>query len=138
MSASDLADEVRRLADLGLEGLRAEWRRRYGTPPALRSASLLRRNLAWRMQAERFGGLPEETRKLLLQKRSPPVGPGPRPGARLAREWRGVRHEVEILEGGVRYAGETYESLSQVARHITGTRWNGPRFFGLRESGGRG
>jgi hypothetical protein len=57
-------------------------------------------------------------------------------GVRLAREWRGVRHEVEVLEGGViLYQGSRYDSLSSVARAITGVRWNGPRFFGLRPIG---
>ena len=54
------------------------------------------------------------------------------PGSRLAREWRGVRHDVEVVEEGILYRGKVYSSLSEVARHITGVRWNGPRFFGLR------
>jgi hypothetical protein len=53
-------------------------------------------------------------------------------GTKLTREWRGVRYEVETVERGVAYAGERYASLSEVARLITGSRWNGPRFFGLR------
>jgi hypothetical protein len=55
------------------------------------------------------------------------------PGTRLAREWRGKRHEVEIMAVGVRYQDQSYRSLSEVARAITGTRWNGLRFFGLRQ-----
>jgi hypothetical protein len=129
----DIADEVRALMRLDLNSLREVWRRRWGPPPSLRSADLLRRNIAWRIQAEAFGGLDEHTRKVVMKK-GVAAGPLLTPGVRLAREWRGVRHEVEVLETGVRYAGETYESLSQVARKITGTRWNGPRFFGLRQT----
>ncbi len=55
-------------------------------------------------------------------------------GMRLAREWAGRRHEVVVVDGGVIYDGSTYGSLSEVARHITGQRWNGPRFFGLRQA----
>lgn len=133
MSAGDVADEVRRLETLKLEDLRAEWRRRYGTAPKLRSADLLRRNLAWRMQAERYGGLDPALQKLVFQKRGALGAPELRTDMRLAREWKGMRHEVEITETGVLYRGETFASLSQVARRITGVRWNGPRFFGLRD-----
>ena len=61
----------------------------------------------------------------------PPGGAGPACGGRLLREWNGVTHIVEVEEGGYRWNGETYRSLSAVARAITGTRWSGPRFFGL-------
>lgn len=132
MSAGDIDDEVRRLATMNLQQLREEWRRRYGSPPALRSIDLLRRNLAWRIQADRFGGISIELRRALFSKRGALGAPEIHPGMRLAREWRGVRHEVEITATGVLYRGEPFESLSEVARHITGTRWNGPRFFGLR------
>ena len=64
----------------------------------------------------------------------PPAKPRLAPGERFVREWQGRRHEVEVLEKGFRYAGADYRSLSQVAREITGTRWNGLRFFGLREA----
>lgn len=126
--------EVRALEALGLNALRVEWQRRYGPPPSLRSVDLLRRNLAWRIQADAFGGLDAWTRKALLSKRQPRSGPETRQGTRLVREWKGDRHEVEIMERGVSYRGDTYASLSEVARAITGARWNGPRFFGLRES----
>ena len=54
------------------------------------------------------------------------------PGTRLTREWKGVSHEVEVIRDGYIHAGARYRSLSEVARTITGSRWNGPRFFGLR------
>lgn len=122
--------EVRSLHGLTLEGLRAAWAERYGPPPPIRSADMLRRMLAWRVQAQAFGGLPPEVRKAVFAKGSH-VDQLPA-GVRLAREWKGQRHEVEITGEGVLYRGERFESFSHVARSITGVRWNGPRFFGLR------
>lgn len=113
-----------------LDGLRAEWRRRYGAPPRLRSTMLLRHVLAWRIQADIYGHLDEQTRKLLRDTR-PPREPVVSRGTILTREWRGVRHEVEATDGGFLYQGRRWKSLSEIARAITGTRWNGRRFFGL-------
>lgn len=134
-----VASQVRALADLDLEGLRAEWRHLFGAAPKLRSPDQLRQILAWRLQAARFGGLDPEVRRSLTRsgkRRDPKAGLGQ--GASLSREWQGRRHDVETVDGGFRYQGVTYRSLSEVARVITGTRWNGPRFFGLRtaEAGG--
>lgn len=133
-AGSDLAveTEVERLAGLDLQGLREAWPERFGSPPRLRSPDLLRSRLAWRLQAETYGGLDPETRKLLSKRTAPPRSPKLEPGARFVREWKGERHEAEITEEGVLYRGERYASLSEVARAITGVRWNGPRFFGLR------
>ena len=129
---AEITAQVRALEALGLEGLREEWRRRFGPPPALRAVDLLRRNLAWRIQVEAFGGLDAWTRKALKAKGPPRGAAETTAGTRLAREWKGEKHEVEILAKGVSYRGDTYASLSEVARQITGSRWNGPRFFGLR------
>jgi hypothetical protein len=116
-----------------LEELREEWGRRYGAPPRLRSPDLLRRVLAWRIQAETSGGLDAATRRLL---RADASGREARllPNTIIAREWKGVRHEVEVAEDGFIYAERRWKSLSEIARTITGTRWNGPRFFDLREA----
>lgn len=125
--------EVRALEDMGLEPLRSEWRKRYGPPPKLRSPQLLRLHLAWRIQADAFGGLDPETRRRLRR-----GGAGAQaadrlqPGVRLVREWKGVPHEVIVEADGYRYGGKLWKSLSEIARHISGARWNGPRFFGLR------
>jgi hypothetical protein len=124
--------EVEQLAFLDLQSLRAAWPARFGPTPKLRSPGLLRRMLAWRLQAEVMGGLDAETRRLLARKAPLNRGPLLAPGTRVVREWKGERHEAEILAEGVRYNGETYASLSEVARTITGVRWSGPRFFGLR------
>ena len=131
--ADRVTAEVRALEALDLHGLRDEWRKRYGDPPKMRSRELLARLLAWRMQSDAFGGLDATTVRLLTAETLPPPKPRLEPGTRLAREWQGRRHEVDVLEQGFRYMGADYRSLSQVARVITGTRWNGLRFFGLRE-----
>lgn len=135
MSDQALEQEVQALIDLDLEGLRREWRRRYGPPPKLRSPDLVRRMLAWRIQVTAFGGLDAETRRRLRKNVAVATGvPAPSPGTRLAREWKGVTYEVEVIADGCVYAGRRFGSLSQVARAITGVRWNGPRFFGLRDA----
>jgi hypothetical protein len=123
--------EVRGLAALTIDELKDVWRRRYGAPPTLRSVDLVRRLLAWRIQADALGGLSSETKAALTRTSATLRGPTATAGDRLTREWRGVRHEVEVLEEGVLYRGQRYASLSEVARAITASRWNGPRFFGL-------
>jgi len=136
--AVDLDDEVRALEGLGLEALRWEWRRRYGAPPQTRSADLIRRLLAWRVQADAQGDLDAETRARLRTTALPrSLDRRLRPGVRMSRDWRGRRYEVEVVEDGFVHAGARYKSLSQVARAITGTSWNGPRFFGLRQGEAR-
>ncbi len=92
---------------------------------------LLRSIIAWRLQADAYGDLDADTRRRLQGKSMPRRGVLP-PGARVSREYCGVRHDVEIGSGCVLYDGREYRSLSAVARTITGVRWNGPRFFGLR------
>jgi hypothetical protein len=131
-----VAEEVVALLAMDLEGLRAEWRRLYGPPPKLRSVDLLRRILAWKLQADRFGGIDRELRKALTAK-PPRKAKSPRlsNGARISREWQGRRYDVEQTAEGFAHQGKTYGSLSEVAREITGSRWNGPRFFGLRKGG---
>ena len=134
MIVAGITAEVRALERLDLQALRAEWRRQgFGAPPKMRSPDLLRRILAWKLQARALGGLDGETLRLLRRASTTPEAMLD-VGARIGREWQGVRHEVAVIERGYRYAGEAFDSLSQVARKITGSRWNGPRFFGLREA----
>ena len=135
MTGDAVTQEVRALTRLDLEGLRAEWRSRYGAPPTLRSPELLRRMLAWRIQVAAFGGLDSEAKRRLRQACPPkPAAPAPPPGTKLSREWQGALHDVSVVPDGFIYDGKQFHSLSQVARTITGARWNGPRFFGLRNS----
>jgi hypothetical protein len=127
---------VEALEDLDLAGLRAAWRTRYGTPPPLRSVEILRLMLAWRIQAEAFGALDRTTRRQLRRRGAlKPEGLDLGVGARLRREWQGCVVEVEVEPTGFRWQGTLYPSLSAAATAIAGTRWNGPRFFGLREPG---
>lgn len=133
--AERVKEEVRALSGLDLTGLRDVWRRHgYGEPPKMRSKELLARLLAWKIQADAFGGLDAATIRLIRSDCMPVPKPMVQPGTRLAREWQGRRYEVEMLDDGFRLNDATYGSLSEVARAITGTRWNGLRFFGLREA----
>lgn len=130
--AESLETEIDRIAKMSLPELRQAWASRWGLPPRFRSTELLRQLVAWRVQAEHFGGLDAET-KTLLRRSSMPKPRGPPPGSRLTREFRGILHHVDVGEHAFTYMGASYGSLSEVARVITGTRWNGPRFFGLRD-----
>jgi hypothetical protein len=129
------------LEGLAVDDLRAVWRTRLGAPPPVRSRDLLRRSLAEQLQLAAFGHDPELDRDLgRLTKRYRP-GQQPqarkatfRAGSRLSRDWKGTRHTVEVVDGGFIWNGEHHDSLSKIARSITGVRWNGPRFFGLREA----
>jgi hypothetical protein len=130
----DIEMLVGRIGDMDLDQLREHWRQRYGAPPALRSLPIMRMQLAWRVQAEAFGALDAVTRKALLRKGSvEPEGKELGIGARLSRNWQGKRIEVVVEEQGFRWEGKLFPSLSATARAITGIRWNGPRFFGLRD-----
>lgn len=129
-----LRQEVEALAGLDLEGLRAVWRERYGAPPPLRSRELLGLLLAWRLQAEAEDGFDVATRRQLRRSGAVvPEGHHLGIGARLRREWQGRIVEVEVEAEGFRWEGRLYGSLSAAATAIAGTRWNGPRFFGLRQ-----
>jgi hypothetical protein len=130
-----IAAEVGALERLDLEGLRGFWRSRWGAPPRLRSVELLRLMLAWRLQAEALGGLDAETRRQ-LGRRGPVRAEGLELGigATLRRERRGRTVEVTVAADGFRWEGRTYPSLSAAATAIAGTRWNGPRFFGMRQA----
>ena len=133
MRADDLDRTIAAIEQLNLEGLREEWARRYGAPPPLRSVPILRMLLAWRTQAAVRGGLDAETRRALARKgRLKAEGLELGIGARLTRQWQGRTHEVIVEAAGFRWEGRTYKSLSAVATAISGSRWNGPRFFGLR------
>ena len=133
MTAADPASEVAQLETLDLEALRVVWRQRVGTRSRLRSPELLRLLLAWRLQAEAWGGLDAETRRRLrLRGRVQAEGLELGVGARLRRDWRGATVEVVVEEDGFVWDGRRFASLSAAATAIAGTRWNGPKFFGLR------
>jgi hypothetical protein len=137
--------EIARMRDLDNGGLRKHWRAVFGRlPPPHLPRHLLFRILAYRLQADRFGDLDSESKHLLDRSESPEKAgeqavrlarriADVRPGTLLGREWNGRMQRVSVLADGFAWSGKTYTSLSQVAFAITGTRWNGPRFFGLRD-----
>ncbi|MDP1738053.1 MAG: DUF2924 domain-containing protein [Caulobacter sp.] len=128
-----VAEEVRALERLDLDGLREAWRRRFGRPPQVRSVELLRLSLAWRIQAEVFGGLSAATRRRLREGGGNGRSDNVSAGVRITKQWRGELYEIERLEKGYRWKGSFYPSLSAVAKAITGVKRNGPQFFGLRD-----
>jgi len=107
-------------------------------PPPKSSTDFLRGNLAWAIQALNQGNDPTTLRKHQLKTTSnPPASRKVRfmPGSRLVREWRGDTYEVTILDKGYLWQNRSYRSLSRIAREITGTKWSGPRFFGIVKTG---
>ena len=130
-----LVDEIEALTRLHLEGLREIWRDRFGAPPKLRSAELLRHCMAWRLQAEALAGLDGDTRRQLKpRQRFRAEGLDLGIGTMLQREWQGRIVRITVEEDGFRHEGRLFKSLSAAATAIAGTRWNGPRFFGLRSA----
>ena len=132
--------EIADLSDLGLEDLRQVWRARLGgRAPSVSSSALLRRWLSWELQAQIQSGFDPTTRRQLRElgrakaqfSRSPRIS-GLRPGTVLTREHAGKTHRVMVLERGYAWEGGQYASLTDIAFRITGTRWSGPRFFGLK------
>jgi hypothetical protein len=140
MTRPDLATELAALAEMDLEALRHLWQRRLKSQPPKVSAGLLRLALSYTLQEKALGGLSRASQKQLdalsgqeTSKRVPRLRQ-PRPGMRLVRVWNDVAHVVTITEDGqIEWQGRHWHSLSEVARAITGTRWSGPRFFGLRD-----
>jgi Protein of unknown function (DUF2924) len=126
----------------------ADLRKRYcelfrAEPPRAFGPDLLRRSIAHRIQEKVYGGLSAPTRRLLDQLvKAAMAKPNGRlalprrikPGSELVRTWKGRSHRVMAMADGFAYGGKTYASLSEIASDITGTRWNGPRFFGLRSA----
>ena len=113
----------------------------FGREPAARaSLDLMRQNLAWAAQAKAAGDTARKRRQTLIKALDRQLNGKPirsalpyRPGTRLIREWQGTVYEVSVLENGFVWEGRTYPNLSRIATEITGTKWSGPRFFGLKE-----
>lgn len=140
--------EIAHLRGLDLKGLRARWRSVTGreAPPHL-SRQLLLAMIAYRIQAEALGDLDADTLRYLksIQTAGSNVEAMPlmdafsqrrrtlSPGTVLTREWKGQIHRVMVVDDGFAFDGRAYDSLSTIAFAITGTKWNGPRFFGLRD-----
>jgi Protein of unknown function (DUF2924) len=145
---TSVEDEIAHLHGLDLRGLRSRWQSVFGRPaPAHLTRHLLFAFLAYRLQADRFGDLDYATRQVLDRTVAKEAGPamaarlasfdqkrtGLAPGTVLVREWDRQSQRVMVMADGFAWNGQTYDSLSKVAFAITGTKWNGPRFFGLRD-----
>ena len=142
--SADISPEIAQLPGLSRQQLLDLWHKLYGrnAPPGIRR-ELMVPFLAYRMQEKTYGGLKPATRTKLLRiahalEKAPSknqliVQPGTKPGTRIFRQWRGESHEVLVTESGYEYRRAKYESLLGIARKITGTRWSGPAFFGLKQ-----
>jgi len=145
---SSVEAEITRLRGLDTKALRARWRTSFGQDAPIHVARhLLFAMLAYRLQAETMGELDAETVRFLKQVDLAPSKQAAvpltqaferrtcdlSPGTVLTREWGGQHHRVMVLDGGFVWEGQPYRSLSEIAKLITGTKWNGPRFFGLRD-----
>jgi hypothetical protein len=141
-------DEIAHLRDLDVRGLRARWQSMFQrSPPSHVPRHLLFAVLAFQIQVDRYGDLDHETRKVLDRTDVNETGSAMAnrlekldrkraeltPGTVLVRDWDRQSHRVMVLAHGYAWNGQTYDSLTKVAFAITGTRWNGPRFFGLRD-----
>ena len=149
---TSVEDEIAHLRGLDLRGLRARWLSVFQSPaPAHLTRHLLFSVIAYRLQADRFGDLDRATRQVLDQTVAKETAPAMlarlarfdqkrtelTPGTVLVREWDRRSQRVMVMADGFAWNGRTYHSLSKVAFAITGTKWNGPRFFGLRDKGDR-
>ena len=132
------------LKNMTVNELKAEWQALFDAPAPNNSRTFLESRLAYRIQELTYGGPDKQTRRLLdlladevegtLTRKAQIADPrNPVVGTKLIREWDGITHTVTVLKEGFEWGGQRYKSLSAVARAITGTRWNGYRFFGLRE-----
>ena len=134
---------VAEIGTMSLDELRRAWADLLGGPPPRQGRDLLRRQLAWRLQARSHGGHSSSVRRRIRRlqdafEADPRYTPSPTydlpPGAILTREWSGTLHRVQVLHDSFAYGGERFTSLSEVARRITGTPRSGPLFFGLKTS----
>lgn len=136
--------ELDRLPTTPIADLRKQYRELFRTePPKAFGPDLLRRSIAHRIQEKAYGGFSASTKRLLNQLvKAAMAKPNGRlelprrikPGSELVRTWKGKSYRVVVMADGFAYDGETFASLSEIASVITGTRWNGPRFFGLRSA----
>lgn len=134
----EIASQIEEIRSLNKDQLRQRWEKLFKKPvPEALTKDLLARMIAYRIQEKAFGGLDRATEKLLESyargDRSLVPQRRMKSGTVLLREYQGVRHTVTVADGGFIWNDKKYASLSTIAKEITGTSWNGPRFFGLRE-----
>jgi Protein of unknown function (DUF2924) len=142
MTESVLA-ELAALKTKSTPELRAQWEGLFDRPAPPYGRKMLEARIGYRLQELRFGGLSERARRKLdaLAEQLEPKGARrrnagrPIAGTQLIRQWAATEHVVTVRQDDFEYNGRSYKSLSAIARTITGTRWNGPLFFGLRQNG---
>ena len=127
--------EIRRLQTLGVDDLAHLYATLFGRGTACRKSEILRRAIAYRMQENHYGSpLSAETRRTFLREAECPAERPPIAGTRYVRIWKGAVHEaIRREDGAFEYGGRVFTSLSAVARAITGSRWNGKIFFGVKK-----
>jgi hypothetical protein len=139
----DVDDVLKNLPSMSKEALCRQWRECFrNLPPAGVRREILVRILAYRLQEQAYGGLSAQTRRRLDEVAAAMSSADPKaamsnmvsakPGTQLIRSWKGKTHTVTIEQSGFQYEARRYRSLSEIARHITGTQWSGPLFFGLK------
>ena len=158
--SESIVSQIQALQRMTVGELRVEWVRLYGEPSRSRNRTFLWRRLAWRIQELALGGLSESAKSRILELApttfersqvppgfSPAVGESstsprhlprrdprlPSPGSTIVREYRGQTLRLNVLDDGFELGGVHYDSLSEAARIVTGQRWNGPLFWGLRK-----
>ena len=140
-NVNSLSSELATVITMTYTQLHHAWRRHYRVvPPKKMSRDILELGIAWKIQENKLGGLGTAVKRQIaelartMEAKSDLAKPRAislKSGARLLRAWNGVTHEILVVEDGFLWAGRTWRSLSAIAREITGTRWSGPRFFGL-------
>ncbi|MBF0309895.1 MAG: DUF2924 domain-containing protein [Magnetococcales bacterium] len=141
MNNIDVIKQVAALPGMSTPDLKAMWKKFHEKDPPPFNRTFLVKRLAYRLQELAYGGMSEETGKRLENLASDEAGASNGkasreqilPGTSLVREWKGVEHGCTVLENGFEYQGKHFKSLTAVANFITGTRWNGYVFFGLKK-----
>ena len=141
-AAANLTAKLAAISEMAIGDLRIEWRRLYRAhPPQRIGRRLLELGVAWKLQERVYGGFSAAMKRRLADLAKTMDENGDlaktrtvrlKPGAKLVREWRGVTHDVLVLEDDFQWRGQRWRSLSAIASEISGTHWSGPRFFGLQ------
>jgi hypothetical protein len=142
---SRISDRLEAISSMSLTELGSEWERLYKEPTPTLGADLLSRSIAYRLQERQYGGLTATARRQ-IKRLAKQMGNGAevsislhgdlKPGTRLSRDWHGNTCHVLVMDEGFLFEDRRYRSLSQIANAITGTKWSGPRFFGLADRTG--
>jgi Protein of unknown function (DUF2924) len=141
-------DTLKNIEGMNRTEISEYWREQFKEEaPVIRALDVLRRQTAWKLQENRYGGLKTSVNRQLRdmakafdkdKNHKPTTMPALNPGTTLTREWQGTMHSVQVLQRGFVYREKRYSSLSKIARTITGTRWSGPVFFGLKKAAHHG